>query len=82
LHEQLGYGYDAARNLSYRTNNALVETFNVNNLNELMTNTRSGTLTVAGKATEAGSYLTSVTVSGTGLSSGSANVYADGTWDR
>jgi len=29
LHEQFGYGYDHAWNLNYRTNNALVETFNV-----------------------------------------------------
>jgi len=115
LQEHFGYGYDKAWNLNYRTNNALVETFNVhpvrygatgsgwrprgqpvtasrvgcmylshgvNNLNELATNTRSGTLTVAGTATEAGAYVTGVTVSGTGLSSGSANVYADGTWAR
>jgi len=37
---------------------------------------------VAGTATEAGAYVTNVTVSGTGLSSGPGNVYADGTWDR
>jgi RHS repeat-associated protein len=34
-----------------RTNNALVQTFNVNNLNELTTIGRSGTLTVAGTTT-------------------------------
>jgi YD repeat-containing protein len=88
LHEQWGYGYDAAWNLNYRTNNALVQTFNVNNLNALTTTARSGTLTVAGTATEAeGSMsgpngVTSVTVSGTGLSSGAAALYADGTWAR
>jgi len=38
--------YDAAWNLNYRTNNALVQTFGVNNLNELTTAGRSGTLTV------------------------------------
>jgi hypothetical protein len=48
LHEKFGYGYDPAGNLSKRTNNALVQTFNVNNRNQLTTATRSGTLTVAG----------------------------------
>jgi RHS repeat-associated protein len=51
LHEQFGYVYDAAGNLNYRTNNALVQTFNVNSLNELTTVTRDGTLTVAGSTT-------------------------------
>src|SRR5262245_27154445 len=48
LHEQFGYAYDPADNLNYRTNNALVQTFAVNNVNELSSATRSGTLTVAG----------------------------------
>lgn len=48
LHEQLGYAYDAAGNLNYSTNNVLVQTFSVNNLNELTTVTRSGTYAVAG----------------------------------
>jgi hypothetical protein len=52
LHEQFGYAYDAAWNLNYRTNNQLVQSFGVNNLNELTTGGRSGTLTVAGTATE------------------------------
>jgi RHS repeat-associated protein len=51
LHEQFGYGYDAAGNLFQRTNNALIQTFTNNNLNELSTVTRSGTLTVAGTTT-------------------------------
>jgi hypothetical protein len=51
LNEQLGYAYDAAGNLNFRTNNALLQTFNVNNLNELSTITRSGTLTVEGTTT-------------------------------
>ena len=33
LHEQFGYAYDAAWNLNYRTNNALTQTYAVNNLN-------------------------------------------------
>ena len=51
LQEQFGYGYDAAGNLNQRTNNDLVQQFNVNNLNELTTIGRSGTLTVAGTTT-------------------------------
>ena len=47
--EQLAYGYDAAHNLYARTNNNLIQTFNVNSLNELSTLTHSGNLgTVAG----------------------------------
>jgi len=84
LHEQFGYAYDAAWNLQYRTNNVLVQTFTVNSLNELTSASRSGTLTVAGAGTESpGSPgLTSVTVSGTGLSSGAATLYSDGSWAR
>jgi len=33
LQEQFGYDYDPAGNLRNRTNNALVQTFNVNSLN-------------------------------------------------
>ncbi len=82
LQEQFGYAYDKAWNLNQRINNAMVETFNVNGVNELSTIGRSGTLTVAGTATEPGSKITSVTLSGTGLSSGAATVYGDGTWAR
>jgi YD repeat-containing protein len=49
LQEQLKYAYDAAHNLNIRTNNALVQTFNVNDLNELSNVTRTGTLTVRGR---------------------------------
>jgi RHS repeat-associated protein len=51
--EQFGYAYDAAGNLNQRTNNALVQTFNVNSLNELTTAANSGKLTVAGATTAA-----------------------------
>jgi len=61
LQEQFGYTYDAVQNLYQRTNNALVETFNVNSLNELTTETNAGTLTVAGTTT---GHATSVTVNG------------------
>ena len=80
--EQFGYEYDKAWNLNRRTNNALVQTFDVNILNELTNATRSGTLTVVGLASQPGANLSSVTVSGTGLSSGNADVYADGAWAR
>jgi RHS repeat-associated protein len=59
MQEQLGYFYDAAGNLNYRTNNTLLQAFNVNNLNELTTVTNGGRLTVAGTTT---SPATSVTV--------------------
>jgi RHS repeat-associated protein len=72
LQEQNGYAYDAAGNLNFRTNNALVQNFSVNNLNELSTVTRSGTLTVAGTTTVPA---TSVVVNGS-----AANHYADGTF--
>ena len=77
--EQLGYAYDAGGNLSWRTNYALAQAFNVNNLNELTTGTNAGTLTVAGTTT---SLATNVSVWGTSLSSGSAVLYADATWVR
>ena len=74
LHEQLGYAYDAAGNLNYRTNNALIQNFGVNSLNELTTATRSGTLTVAGTTT---SPATNVTVN-----SQTAALYRDATFAR
>lgn len=67
--EQFGYVYDAAGNLNYRTNNALVQTFSVNNLNELTTTTNSGRLTVTGTTT---SPATNVTVN-----TSNAVLYAD-----
>ena len=82
LNEQFGYAYDAAWNLNYRTNNALTQTFSVDSKNQLTTAARSGTLTVAGQASQPGANLTSVTVSGTGLTTGSAAVYADGSWAK
>jgi RHS repeat-associated protein len=80
LQEQLLYHYDAAHNLSIRTNNALVQTFNVNDLNELSNVTRTGTLTVAGTVGEGSSAgnPVSVTISG----NGAAAVYSDWTWAR
>jgi len=63
------YAYDAAGNLNFRTNYTMVQTFNVNNLNELTTVTNNGRLTVAG--TTAG-LATSVTVN-----TSNAFLYAD-----
>ena len=70
--EQFGYTYDAAGNLNFRTNNGLTQTFNVNNLNELSTINRSGTLTVAGTTA---SPATNVTVN-----TSNAILYADATF--
>jgi RHS repeat-associated protein len=74
LHEQFGYAYDGAWNLSYRTNNALLDTFAVNKANELTTVNRTGTLTVAGTTT---SPATSATVN-----SQSATLYGDNTFAK
>jgi RHS repeat-associated protein len=74
LNEQFGYGYDAAGNLQYRTNNALVHTFNVDSRNQLTSITRSGTLTVAGNTTTNAS---SVTINGN-----SATLYGDLTFAK
>ncbi len=65
LHEKFGYAYDAAGNLHYRANNALIQTFTVNNLNQLDNVTRAGTLTVAGTT---GSAASEVTVNGSAAS--------------
>jgi RHS repeat-associated protein len=79
LAEQLGYVYDAGGNLQYRTNNALVQTFGVDNVNQLTTVGRSGTLTVAGGTTAAA---TSVTVKDNTNSAVAATLYADKTFAR
>ena len=72
LMEQLGYGYDAAGNLNYRTNNAMLQQFNVNDLNELTTTTNGRSLTVAGATT---SVATNVAVN-----SVTAALYGDATF--
>ena len=71
--EQLQYAFDPAGNLTYRTNNTLIENFQVNSLNELTGNTNGGRLTVKGTATSQNS--TTVTVNGT-----NATVYGDATF--
>lgn len=82
LNEQFGYEYDKAWNLNRRTNNALVQTFGLNNLNELTNATRSGTLTVAGVASQPGANLSSVSLSANGGAGANADVYADGSWAK
>jgi RHS repeat-associated protein len=72
LNEQLHYGYDPAGNLAYRTNNALVENFQVNSLNELTLNTNGGSLTVVGTTTS--------TNAGVTVNSTAASSYGDGTF--
>jgi hypothetical protein len=74
LNEQFGYLYDAANNLSARTNNALVQSFSVNSLNQLTSASRSGTLTVAGTTS---TTATNVTVNGS-----SATLYGDNTFAK
>jgi hypothetical protein len=58
LREQLGYGYDPAGNLNFRTNNALRQVFTVNRLNELSNASYSGTLTVEGTTTSLATNVT------------------------
>lgn len=58
LHEQMGYAYDAAGNLNYRTNNALVQSFNTDSRNQLTTGSRSGSFTAAGSSLGAANSLT------------------------
>ena len=70
--EQFSYLYDPAGNLTARTNNSLVQSFNDNNLNELTGVNNNGPLTVAGSTT---SPATNVTVN-----SLSAFIYADRTF--
>jgi RHS repeat-associated protein len=72
MNEQLHYAYDAPGNLNYRTNNTLVENFQVNSVNELTTGTNGGRLTVMGTTS---SQATNVTVNGT-----NALLYGDATF--
>jgi RHS repeat-associated protein len=72
MNEQLHYVYDSAGNLNYRTNNTLIENFQVNSVNELTTGTNGGRLTVMGTTS---SQATNVTVNGT-----NALLYGDATF--
>jgi RHS repeat-associated protein len=72
MNEQLHYGFDPAGNLNNRTNNMLIENFQVNTLNELTANTNGGRLTVMGTTT---STATNVSVNST-----NALLYGDTTF--
>ena len=74
LQEQLGYAYDAGGNLRTRANNALVQTFGVDALNQLTNVSRAGTLTVAGTTTSAATNVT--------VNSLTAERYADHTFAK
>lgn len=74
LHEQHGYAYDKAWNLQHRTNNALLQTFATDNLNQLATINRSGTLTVAGNTT--------TPATGLDVNTQTASLYDDNAWAR
>lgn len=83
LQEQFGYAYDKAWNLNERTNNALVQSFAVNDVNELSSASQTGTLTVAGATTEVSGnapYYNYPGVTGVTVNGQSANVYEDGSF--
>jgi len=79
LHEQFTYGYDAAGNLSTRTNYLLVQSFTVNDLNELTGSSRTGSYVVSGGTIGNASTVT-VNVNSGGASS--AFLYNDKTYTR
>ena len=74
LNEQLGWAYDAADNLHYRTNNVLIQTFTADAANELTGVGRAGTFTESGNTP---APAVSVTVNGQ-----AAQTYADFTFAR
>lgn len=87
LNEQFGYGYDNGWNLEYRTNNELVQTYSVNSLNQLSSQSMSGLLTVCGNSSEYYESIqpntpqvTNVVVSGSNFQATNAVVYQDGSW--
>jgi YD repeat-containing protein len=75
-------GYDAAGNLNERTNNTLVQSFNVDNANQLSSGSRSGTLTVVGTVSNPGTNLVSLTVADNGNAPVPATLYPDNTFVR
>ena len=74
LNEQFGWAYDAAHNLHYRTNNALLQTFGADDLNQFTTGSRIGNFTLSGAASIPP---TNVTVNGQ-----TAQFYGDFTFAR
>jgi RHS repeat-associated protein len=84
-HEQFGYGYDSAWNLNLRTNNGLVQSFIVNTLNELTNVAGSGTLTVAGTASEQKTNPATFVIYGVTnvtVNSQTADLYLDGAFAK
>ncbi len=75
INEQLGYAYDAANHLLYRTNNALVQTFAVDALNQLSNVSRAGTFTITGALPAPAS---SVTVNGANAQTNADFTFASG----
>jgi len=78
-HEQFGYAYDAAANLTNHTNDGLTQAFNVDSLNQLISLSRSGKQTVSGTTW---GPATNVTVADNGGSPVAALRYADNTFAR
>ncbi len=79
VQEKLGYAYDSAGNLNWRTNNALLQDFGVNTLNELTTISRQGNMTVAGGVS---ATPTTVTVKDNSNPAQAASAYGDNAFPR
>ena len=79
VQEQFNYGYDAAGNLTTRTNNDLVVTLTPDSLNQLSSASRNTTATIAGTASATPS---SVTVKDNANAAQSATLYGDKTFAR
>ena len=80
MQEQFGYFYDAAGNLNYRTNNALIQTYTVNSLNELTQVHSDGTLTVAGTTTSPATNVIVITSNTVAVLTNNATLYVDNTF--
>lgn len=71
-HERFGYKYDAAGNLQNKTNNQLIQSFEVNSLNQITNFSRQGYLTAAAMAWG--------TPTSASLNGSAATLYADDTF--
>jgi RHS repeat-associated protein len=78
-HEWFQYAYDAAGNLTRRTQNVLTNQFSLNSLNQIHNHSRGGTLTVAGAVQGTSD---TVTVAANGGGAVAAICYADKTFVR
>ena len=74
LNEQLGFGFDQAGNLRFRTNGGLVQTFTCDPVNELTNVARNNTMTVSGATPAPASSVT--------VNSQVAQTYGDFTFAR